>query len=84
MTTTTTLLSLIPIFTSTGRGADIMIPMAIPTFGGMVLEGMTNLVVPTLYCAAKEHELRKAIPRVGDARNSGELAPDRVGVTAPV
>jgi Cu(I)/Ag(I) efflux system membrane protein CusA/SilA len=61
MTTTTTLLSLIPVFTSTGRGSDIMIPMAIPTFGGMILEGMTNLIVPTLYCALKERELKKGI-----------------------
>jgi Cu(I)/Ag(I) efflux system membrane protein CusA/SilA len=65
MTTTTTLLSLIPVLTSTGRGADIMVPMAIPTFGGMVLEGMTNLVVPTLYCAVKEFKLRKGIPDKG-------------------
>jgi Cu(I)/Ag(I) efflux system membrane protein CusA/SilA len=59
MTTTTTLLSLIPVLTSSGRGADLMVPMAIPVFGGMVLEGMTNLVVPTLYCAMKEHKLRR-------------------------
>jgi copper/silver efflux system protein len=59
MTTSTTLLSLIPVLTSTGRGADLMVPMAIPVFGGMILEGMTNLVVPTLYCAAKERKLRK-------------------------
>jgi copper/silver efflux system protein len=84
MTTTTTLLSLIPVFTSTGRGADIMIPMAIPTFGGMVLEGMTNLIVPTLYCAVKERELRKGIPRTGAAWGSGEQAPDGKGETAPV
>jgi len=61
MTTTTTLLSLIPVLTSSGRGADLMVPMAIPVFGGMVLEGMTNLVVPTLYCAVKEHKLRKEL-----------------------
>jgi Cu(I)/Ag(I) efflux system membrane protein CusA/SilA len=60
MTTTTTLLSLIPVLTSTGRGADLMVPMAIPVFGGMIFEGMTNLVVPTLYCAVKERNLRKA------------------------
>lgn len=59
MTTTTTLISLIPVLTSTGRGADIMVPMAIPIFGGMIVEGMTNLVVPTLYCAVKEMKLKK-------------------------
>ncbi|HUV67360.1 MAG TPA: efflux RND transporter permease subunit, partial [Sedimentisphaerales bacterium] len=35
MTTATTILALIPVLTSTGRGSDIMVPMAIPSFGGM-------------------------------------------------
>jgi copper/silver efflux system protein len=35
MTTATTILALLPVLTSTGRGSDIMVPMAIPTFGGM-------------------------------------------------
>lgn len=60
MTTATTLLALIPVLTSTGRGSDIMIPMAIPSFGGMTLEVITMLVVPVLYCAIKEHKLKRA------------------------
>ena len=58
MTTATTLLALIPVLTSTGRGSDIMIPMAIPSFGGMTLEVITMLVVPVLYCAIKEYKLK--------------------------
>ncbi|MDD5092426.1 MAG: efflux RND transporter permease subunit, partial [Candidatus Wallbacteria bacterium] len=54
MTTATTVLALLPVLTSTGRGADIMIPMAIPSFGGMVIEVMTMLTVPVLYCLARE------------------------------
>ncbi|MDP6543403.1 MAG: efflux RND transporter permease subunit [Phycisphaerae bacterium] len=54
MTTATTILALIPVLTSTGRGADIMGPMAIPSFGGMVIEVLTMLVVPVLYCMVKE------------------------------
>lgn len=54
MTTGTTLLALLPILTSTGRGADVMIPMAIPTFGGMVFAIMTTFVVPILYSIVKE------------------------------
>jgi len=54
MTTATTILALIPVLTSTGRGSDIMVPMAIPAFGGMAFEVMTMLVVPTLYCAVQE------------------------------
>jgi len=58
MTTATTILALIPVLTSTGRGADIMVPMAIPSVGGMLLEILTMLVVPVLYCWVKEWKLR--------------------------
>jgi len=61
MTTATTILALIPILTSTGRGADIMVPMAIPSFGGMAIEIMTMLVVPVLYCGVKEWKIRHGI-----------------------
>lgn len=57
MTTATTLLALVPIFTSTGKGSDIMIPMAIPALGGMILEVTTVFIVPTLYCWWKERKL---------------------------
>jgi Cu(I)/Ag(I) efflux system membrane protein CusA/SilA len=58
MTTATTILALIPVLTSTGRGSDIMVPMAIPAFGGMTLEVVTMLVVPVLYCGIKEFRLK--------------------------
>ncbi|MBB3205003.1 Cu(I)/Ag(I) efflux system membrane protein CusA/SilA [Rhodopirellula rubra] len=61
MTTATTLLALIPILTSTGRGSDIMVPMAIPSFGGMAIAIITMFVVPVLYCAAMEWKLRLGI-----------------------
>ncbi len=57
MTTTTTILALLPVLTSTGRGSDIMVPMAIPSFGGMLIETVTMLVVPVLYCARQERKL---------------------------
>ena len=60
MTTATTLLALIPVLTSTGRGSDIMVPMAIPSFGGMAINVMTILVVPVLYCALEERKAEKA------------------------
>jgi len=58
MTTATTILALIPILTSTGRGSDIMVPMAIPSVGGMTIEILTMLVVPVLYCWVQETRLR--------------------------
>ena len=61
MTTATTLLALIPVLTSTGRGSDVMVPMAIPSFGGMAIEVMTMLIVPVLYCAVQEIKLKAGI-----------------------
>jgi len=58
MTTATTLLALMPILTSTGRGTDVMIPMAIPSFGGMVFAIMTTFVVPIIYSIVRERELK--------------------------
>ena len=60
MTTATTILALIPVLTSTGRGSDIMVPMAIPSFGGMTIQIMTVLVVPVLYSAVKELKFKIA------------------------
>jgi Cu(I)/Ag(I) efflux system membrane protein CusA/SilA len=60
MTTATTLLALLPVLTSRGRGSDIMVPMAIPSFGGMTIEIMTMLVVPVLYAFIQERSLRWA------------------------
>ena len=62
MTTATTILALIPVLTSTGRGSDIMVPMAIPSFGGMTIEILTMLVVPVLYCWIKEIKIHKHKP----------------------
>ncbi|MFC1737445.1 efflux RND transporter permease subunit [Planctomycetota bacterium] len=59
MTTATTILALIPVLTSTGRGSDIMVPMAIPSFGGMTIEILTMLVVPVLYCWIKEVKINR-------------------------
>ncbi|MCB1088947.1 MAG: efflux RND transporter permease subunit, partial [Verrucomicrobiae bacterium] len=60
MTTATTVLALLPVLTSTGRGSDVMLPMAIPSFGGMTLEMLTIFVVPTLYCWLEERKLKRA------------------------
>ncbi|MBA7605230.1 MAG: AcrB/AcrD/AcrF family protein [Calditrichaeota bacterium] len=61
MTTATTILALMVILTSTGRGSDIMVPMAIPSFGGMVLAVVTVFVVPILYAAGAEQRMMKGI-----------------------
>lgn len=60
MTTATTILALIPVLTSTGRGADIMVPMAIPSVGGMFLQIITLFVVPVLYGMWKHWQLKRS------------------------
>ncbi len=58
MTSATTILALLPVLTSSGRGADVMVPMAIPTFGGMLLAILTIFMVPVLYCLMEELKIR--------------------------
>lgn len=59
MTTATALIALLPVLTSTGKGADIMVPMAIPTFGGMLIQSMTMFVVPVFQCWWRESVIKK-------------------------
>ena len=49
MTTTTTVVALIPIMWSTSTGSEVMKPMAIPTLGGMLVELVTLFIVPVVY-----------------------------------
>ncbi|NNC82182.1 MAG: efflux RND transporter permease subunit, partial [Flavobacteriales bacterium] len=58
MTTATTIIALLPVLTSTGRGADIMIPMAIPAFGGMIVACITYFITPVLYSFREERNLK--------------------------
>lgn len=62
MTTFTTLAALLPVLLATGRGSDVMTPMALPVFGGMVVALVTILVVPTCYCAIKQWKWRLGLP----------------------
>ncbi|WP_053980110.1 efflux RND transporter permease subunit [Marinagarivorans algicola] len=58
MTTVTTLIALLPVMSSAGRGAEIMTPMAIPIFGGMLLAMVSVFLVPVLFCAIEELKLK--------------------------
>jgi Cu(I)/Ag(I) efflux system membrane protein CusA/SilA len=57
MTSATTILALIPVLTSTGKGSDIMVPMAIPSFGGMTVVMISVFLVPVLYSILAEKRL---------------------------
>ncbi len=57
MTTAVAVIALLPVLSSTGKGADIMVPMAIPVFGGMVIQVMTIFVVPLLQSIWREKKI---------------------------
>ncbi|NCB68337.1 MAG: efflux RND transporter permease subunit [Bacteroidia bacterium] len=58
MTTAVAVIALLPVLTSTGKGADIMVPMSIPTFGGMIIQVMTIFVVPLFQAMWREHSVK--------------------------
>jgi Cu(I)/Ag(I) efflux system membrane protein CusA/SilA len=58
MTTAVAVIALLPVLSSTGKGADIMVPMAIPVFGGMIIQVMTVFVVPLLQATWREGAVR--------------------------
>jgi Cu(I)/Ag(I) efflux system membrane protein CusA/SilA len=59
MTTATTIIALLPVLTSTGKGSEIMVPMAIPSIGGMLIATLTIFVVPVLYSLWQENKIKK-------------------------
>ncbi len=59
MTTAVAVIALLPVLSSSGKGSDIMIPMAIPMFGGMVIQVMTVFVVPLFQAMWRESEVRR-------------------------
>ncbi len=58
MTTAVAVIALLPVLSSTGKGADIMVPMAIPMFGGMIIQVMTIFVVPLFQAMWREGAVR--------------------------
>ncbi|MCK4921197.1 MAG: efflux RND transporter permease subunit, partial [Bacteroidales bacterium] len=61
MTTATTIIALLPVITSTGKGSDIMVPMAIPLFGGMTIEVLSMFMVPVLYSLWQENKIKNEL-----------------------
>ena len=59
MTTATTVIGLMPVFLTEGRGSDVMQPMAIPSVGGMAIQLITLFVVPCVYCLVEEWKFRR-------------------------
>ena len=69
MSTATTVIGLLPVLWVTGRGSDVMQPMAIPSVGGMTVQIITLFIAPCLFCLAMEWEFKRG--RLG-GENQGE------------
>lgn len=74
MTTATTVLALLPVLTSTGRGSDIMIPMAIPSFGGMLIDMTSYFIVPVLYSWREESKLKRSPKKISNTGIEGLIS----------
>jgi copper/silver efflux system protein len=72
MTAAVAVIALLPVLTSTGKGSDIMVPMAIPTFGGMVIQTMTIFVVPIFQAMWRESAVKRFQRRTIHSINNGE------------
>jgi Cu(I)/Ag(I) efflux system membrane protein CusA/SilA len=63
-------IALLPVLSSSGKGSDIMIPMAIPAFGGMIIQVMTVYVVPLLQSTWRENVVnrqnKQAVPSINN------------------
>jgi len=74
MTTAVAVIALLPVLTSTGKGADIMVPMAIPVFGGMIIQVMTIFVVPLFQAMWRENVVvrnnKKSIQIINNENNN--------------
>lgn len=65
MTIATTVFGLMPIFWASGRGADVMKPMAIPSIGGMAASLITLFIVPCVFCAVEEWKWKRSVAGEG-------------------
>ena len=70
MTTAVTIIALFPVLTSTGKGSDIMVPMAIPIVGGMIIQIMTIFVVPVLQAYWRESVVKNNPEKTGLLENN--------------
>jgi Cu(I)/Ag(I) efflux system membrane protein CusA/SilA len=61
MTTTTTVVALLPIMWSTSTGSEVMKPMAIVVLGGMMVEIVTLFIVPILFSLVEYQKIKRRV-----------------------
>lgn len=60
MTTTTTVVALLPVMWSTSTASEVMKPMAIPVIGGMLVELISLFMVPLCYGYFQKRDIERA------------------------
>jgi Cu(I)/Ag(I) efflux system membrane protein CusA/SilA len=83
MSTATTVVGLMPIFLTQGRGSDVMQPMAIPSVGGMSVQLITLFVAPCVYCMVKEWQFGRRFLQQKHAARSAVAPNNDVSSTTP-
>jgi Cu(I)/Ag(I) efflux system membrane protein CusA/SilA len=83
MATATTVIGLLPLFLTYGRGSDVMQPMAIPSVGGMAVQLIAFLLAPCLYCWVKEWQFTRHATRVGATMSQPDSPAPSEPVTGP-
>jgi len=63
MTTLTSIIGVMPILWATGRGSDVMQPMALPIFGGMLVDVISLFMVPAMMSWWLERKLLNELAR---------------------
>ena len=61
MTTTTTVVALLPIMWATTTGSEVMKPMAIPTLGGMLVELITLFIMPVTFSYFEQRKIEQGV-----------------------
>lgn len=72
LTTATTIFALLPLFSSMGKGSEIMVPMAIPTLGGMFVQIITLFVVPLLFIWREERRVTSSFKDYAPAQETSQ------------
>ncbi|HHT9138270.1 MAG TPA: efflux RND transporter permease subunit [Candidatus Wunengus sp. YC60] len=73
MTAATTFIGLVPILWSTGAGAEVAKPMAIPSIGGMAMALVSVFIIPCLNAWHKEHKFTKALKKDPNVAETGMI-----------
>lgn len=85
LTEATTILSLAPMLWSTGVGADVIRPMAVPVLGGLLIaDEIVDLLLPVAFYAVRRRRWQRLNPAVSQDAASEESSPVPLAAARPL